>query len=179
MISNTKEHSIISAFVFFACILDDFGGSLGIRNVAILIMTICLLFEFYRGVILFNNGFVLFYLGTTGYLLITVIIAMSRGVSFLAANQFNFNLYFLIISFALARSKYLTFSGYLLAVKMFALLILFLFFGRVFRMPLAISLYDMLSSASFGEMKNGMVAAYFEVLLNLLVRRLFFPKSRI
>jgi hypothetical protein len=132
----------------------------------------------FKGNVLINRWFLLFYLGSLSYLLISVVIAILNKAPFILAHRFNFNLYFLIILYIIARKGYITVDGYLIAIKIFTLIILFLFFGRILGINLFIKLFEIMSPAIMGDMKNGIASVYFKGTLEIVSGAVIFAKKR-
>jgi hypothetical protein len=174
-----KDSSLfLSSFLFF-CFIFDSGGGLGIRNIGFLIVGVLLLIELFSNKIFLNRSFFLFYFISLIYLLISLVIAIFNNASFARANTFNFSLYFLLIVYLLAREKYLTLSGYLVAIKIFSILVLAFFCGRIFNIPYILMFFNMVAPYSGADaMKNAMPAVYYQGTLAIVPAAVVFARKR-
>jgi hypothetical protein len=177
---KSKEETrnlFLSFFLFFVFIFDS-GGRLGIRNAGFLIVCLLLLTALFSNKIIFNRSFFLFYFTSLTYLLISLVIAMFNSASFMLANTFNFSLYFLIITYLLARENYLTLRGYLIAIKLFSILVIVFFFGRILNISYILMLFEAVAPYSGADaMKNGMPAVYYQGTLAIVPAAAIFAKK--
>jgi hypothetical protein len=171
------QNLFLSSFLFF-CFIFDSGGRLGIRNLGFLVVCFLILMELFTNKIFFDMSFFLFYFISLIYLLISLVIAIVNNASFIHANTFNFSLYFLIIVYLLAREKYLTLSGYLVAIKIFSILVLVFFWGRLFNISYILIFFKKVAPYSGAEaMKNGMVAVYYQGTLAIVPAAVMFARK--
>ena len=180
---KTKEkkknylHTLLSSFLFF-CFIFDSGGRLGLRKAGFLVVCLLILKELFGDKIYLNKSFFLFYLISLVYLSISLVIAIVNRASFILANTFNFSLYFLIIIYLLAREKYLTLDGYLVAIKFFSILVLAFFFGRIYNVSYILMVFNKVAPYSGADaMKNAMPAVYYQGTLAIVPAAVIFARK--
>jgi hypothetical protein len=159
---------MISFFLFFLFIFDS-GGNFGIRNFGFLLMGVCIVKALFQNKIIFNRSFLLLWFGLVSYLIVNLGIAIQNDAQFLNANIFNFSMYSLLFFYILAINDYLNIEGYLSAVNVFAVIVIIIFFGRLFKIDFIVELYRLFPAAGGTDsMKNNMVAVYYQGALSLV-----------
>jgi hypothetical protein len=177
---NENKNLFLSSLLFF-CFIFDSGGRLGIRNLGFSVvgfLVLLVLREFVRNKIFVDRSFFLFYFISLIYLVISLVIAIINNTSFTRANTYNFSLYFMIIAYLLAYEKYLTLNGYLVAIKIFSIMVLVFFLGRIFNISYILMLFNMLVPYGGAEaMKNSMPTVYYQGTLAITPAAVIFARK--
>ena len=167
-ISYNRNNILLSTTIFFIFIFDS-GGGMGIRNFGLLLIITILFIE-----IFYNHkknelqsGFLLFYFFSMTFLMFSVLIAFLNNTSFFKSNLFNFSLYCLLPFYMLAKRKYITIDGYLNAVKIFCIIILIFFFGRLFRIMPLVNIFNFVVRNADGYFGNKRFSNSITVLPNI------------